>query len=124
MLYRFGPFEVDSGRRLLFQNGQPLAITGKALDLLLFLLEERHRTVDKAELMDRVWPETAVEEGNLTQDISTVRKILGEKAGENRYIATVTGRGYQFVAPVEQGATLATAPVPDGISRRYVAAFS
>jgi DNA-binding winged helix-turn-helix (wHTH) protein len=124
MLYRFGPFEVDSGRRLLFQNGQPLAITGKALDLLLFLLEERHRTVDKAELMDRVWPETAVEEGNLTQDISTVRKILGEKAGENRYIATVTGRGYQFVAPVEQGATLATAPVRDGISRRYVAAFS
>jgi DNA-binding winged helix-turn-helix (wHTH) protein len=124
MLYRFGPFEVDSGRRLLFQNGQPLAITGKALDLLLFLLEERHRTVDKAELMDRVWPETAVEEGNLTQGISTVRKILGEKAGENRYIATVTGRGYQFVAPVEQGATLATAPVRDGISRRYVAAFS
>jgi Tol biopolymer transport system component/DNA-binding winged helix-turn-helix (wHTH) protein len=121
MLYRFGPFEVDSGRRLLFQNGQPLAITGKALDLLLFLLEERHRTVDKAELMDRVWPETAVEEGNLTQGISTVRKILGEKAGENRYIATVTGRGYQFVAPVEQGATLATAPVRDGISRRHVA---
>ena len=72
----------------------------KPLATLLVLVERAGETVSKDELLSQVWPDTAVEENNLTQSISTLRKVLGEKRGENRYIATEPGMGYRFVAPV------------------------
>jgi len=98
--YSFGPFELDPEARLLCREGEPIPLAGKTLDTLLVLVENRGRLVDKDELLSRVWVGTVVEEANLTQTIFTVRKVLGDSPKDHRYIATVPGRGYQFVAPV------------------------
>lgn len=98
--YAFGPFELDPEARLLRRDGKPVPLTGKTLDTLVLLVENRGRLVDKEELLSHVWGGTVVEEANLTQTIFTVRKILGDSPKDHRYIATVPGRGYQFVAPV------------------------
>lgn len=98
--YIFGPFSLDPEIRVLLRHGEPIALTGKALDTLLVLVERRGRLVDKDELLSRLWPGTVVEEANLSQSIFAVRKILGDTPKDHRYIATVAGRGYQFVAPV------------------------
>ena len=73
----------------------------KALDILLYLVSNSQRLVEKDEIMEAVWPDTAVEENNLTQNISSIRKALGERHGQNRFIATIPGKGYKFVAEVE-----------------------
>ena len=85
---------------MLLRGGLPLSIKPKALDTLVLLIEHRDRVVDKDELMDRLWPDTAVEEANLTQNIFVVRKALGEEPGQQRFIATFARRGYRFVADV------------------------
>ena len=85
---------------MLLRGGVPLSIKPKALDTLVLLIEHRDRVVDKDELMDRLWPDTAVEEANLTQNIFVVRKALGEEPGQQRFIATFARRGYRFVADV------------------------
>jgi TolB-like protein/DNA-binding winged helix-turn-helix (wHTH) protein/Tfp pilus assembly protein PilF len=100
--YRFDRFSLDVQRRLLMADGEPIAIKPKALETLLVLLECRNRVVEKDELMSRVWPETAVEEANLTQNIFVIRKALGEVPGQQRFIATVARRGYRFVADVTE----------------------
>ena len=100
MQYRFDTFAVDATRRRLLRDGQPVPLTGKAFDVLLALMQSRGTVVEKDDLMRQLWPDTAVEEGNLTQQISTVRKALGESPGDHRFIVTVARRGYQFVAPV------------------------
>jgi DNA-binding winged helix-turn-helix (wHTH) protein/predicted ATPase len=100
MRYRFEPFEVDVARRRLLRDGAPVALTSKALETLLALVEGRGQIVEKDELMCRLWPATTVEEGNLTQQISTLRKVLGEGPDDHRFIVTVARRGYRFVAPV------------------------
>ncbi len=84
------------------RNGEPVAIKPKALDTLLVLVEQRGQVVSKDELMSRLWPDTAVEEANLTQNIFVVRKALGEVPGEQRFIATVARHGYRFVAEVAE----------------------
>jgi DNA-binding winged helix-turn-helix (wHTH) protein/TolB-like protein len=100
-LYEFGEFRLDCGRRLLLQrDGRVVALTPKALDILIYLLEHRGVPVSKDDLMSAVWPDTVVEESNLSQNIYTLRRALGEDRGEHRYIATLPGRGYQFVAAV------------------------
>jgi len=99
-LYEFGPFQIDAARRLLFRNGQPVTLTPKAFDLLLVLVENRERLVEKSELMQRIWPDSFVEETNLSQNVSTLRKALGENAKQHQYVVTVPGRGYRFVANV------------------------
>ena len=96
--YRFDGIRVDPVRRLLVRNGEPVAITPKALSLLLALIERRGEVVEKRELLHTVWRDTFVTEANLTQNISSLRKALGERAGEHRYILTVPGRGYSFSA--------------------------
>jgi Tol biopolymer transport system component/DNA-binding winged helix-turn-helix (wHTH) protein len=103
--YRFGPFELDPEARLLRREGEPIPLAGKTLDTLLVLVENRGRLVDKDELLARVWAGSVVEEANLTQTIFTVRKVLGDSPKDHRYIATVPGRGYQFVAPVLERTT-------------------
>src|SRR6185369_6994053 len=99
--YAFDRFIVDAGqRRVLRADGQPLAITARVFDLLLVLIERAGRPVEKSELLDRVWGDVAIEEGNLARNISTLRKLLGDSSEDPRYIVTLSGRGYQFVAPV------------------------
>ena len=96
-LVEFDRFAFDPVRRVLSEQGVPVSLTAKAFDVLLALIENRDRVISRTEIMDLVWPETEVEEGNLTQHISMLRKVLGEGAGENRFIVTVPGRGYRFV---------------------------
>ena len=98
--YEFDRFRIDTKRHLLMRDGEPIAIKAKALDTLVLLVQHAGRLLEKEELMNRLWPDTAVEEANLTQNIFEVRKALGEVPGEQRFIATVARRGYRFVAEV------------------------
>src|SRR5262245_25868290 len=97
-LFEFGPFRVDPVERVLLREGQAVSLTPKVFDLLLLLLESRGHVVEKERLMREIWPGTFVEEGNLTQNISVLRKILGE----HQYIQTIPRRGYRFVGHVAE----------------------
>src|SRR5260370_41651866 len=92
----FGPFRVDASRRLLLREGNTVPVTPKAFDILMVLLRNADRIVEKDELMRLVWPDTVVEENNLTRNISSLRKALEEGPTERRFIVTIPGRGYQF----------------------------
>src|SRR5687767_8681305 len=99
--YRFGRYKIDVSRRLVIDGeGKILPLTSKVFDLLLFLVQNSGRTVSKDEIMATVWADTVVEESNLTQNISILRRALGDARGGNTFIATVSGRGYKFVADV------------------------
>lgn len=96
-ILEFGPFRLDLLRRSLERDGQPIALSGKALEILAILLERRGEVVNKNDLMRRVWPDTAVEENNITVAISALRKALGETPHAAKWIVAVPGRGYSFV---------------------------
>lgn len=96
----FGPFRVFPGQRLVLDSGGPLNLGGRAFDTLMALLERAGELVSKRELMDRVWPETHVAEHNLKCQVAAVRRALGDGRQGARYVSTVVGRGYWFVAPV------------------------
>lgn len=100
--YAFGPFVLDPKARVLRRNGESVPLAGKTLDTLILLVQNHGLLVDKDELLSRIWAGSVVEEANLTQAVFTVRKILGDSPKNHRYIATVAGRGYQFVAPVSE----------------------
>jgi len=100
--YRFGDFELLPAQGVLSLAGARVPLMPKPLATLLVLIEHAGETVSKDDLLSQVWPDTAVEENNLTQSISTLRKVLGEKRGENRFIATEPGNGYRFVAEVQR----------------------
>lgn len=100
-LYRFDEFLVDPMRRVLLRDGETVAVTPKAFSILLVLLENRGGVVSKEELIRQVWASSYVSEANLTQNVSSLRKALGERAGDRRYVVTVPGQGYSFAAPVE-----------------------
>src|SRR5262245_24921857 len=100
-LYEFGPFLLDTAQHLLTRQGNPVSLTPKTYDLLHVLVTSGGRMMRKDELLKAVWPDAFVEVSNLTQQISAVRKALGENAGEDRYIVTVPGRGYRFAAQVK-----------------------
>jgi DNA-binding winged helix-turn-helix (wHTH) protein/TolB-like protein/Tfp pilus assembly protein PilF len=97
--YTFGPFQLDSAKRQLLREGVTVPLTPKVFDLLLYLVENSHRVVEKEELIERIWPDSFVEERNIAQNIFTLRKSLGE-TGSERYVETVPRRGYRFVATV------------------------
>jgi len=99
-LYRFGEFVLDPGRRTLSRADSPVSLTPRAFDVLLFLTQNPNRLVTKEELLEAVWGDTFVEEGNLTQYISHLRKALGDNSEDARLIATITRKGYQFTAVV------------------------
>jgi TolB-like protein/DNA-binding winged helix-turn-helix (wHTH) protein len=99
-LYRFGQFVLDQGRRTLSRADSPVSLTPKAFDVLLFLAQNPNRLVTKEELLQVVWGDTFVEEGNLTQYISHLRKALGENSEDARLIVTIARKGYQFTADV------------------------
>ena len=100
--YEFGPFRLDPVKRLLLRQSAAVALAPKALDTLLLLVERRGQMLTKDELMQALWPDSFVEEANLAVQVSALRKALGERAGEHRYIVTVPGRGYRFVADVRE----------------------
>jgi DNA-binding winged helix-turn-helix (wHTH) protein/tetratricopeptide (TPR) repeat protein len=99
-VYEFDGFRVDPVRRRLLRGGEQVALTPKAFSILLVLLENRGEVMGKDELIQRVWPDAFVTEANLTQNVSSLRKALGERANDHRYVVTVPGRGYSFVADV------------------------
>jgi len=109
-IYEFGPFRLDPLKRLLCREGETVSLSSKALDVLMTLIEHRDRVLDKEHLMNAVWPKTVVEEGNLTVQISLIRKALGEDPSGHQYIVTVPGIGYRFVAPVREVARDDTEP--------------
>lgn len=101
-LYQFGDYQLDTARRLLLRLGEPVIIAPKVYEVLFALVETQGQPISKDELLRRVWPDTIVEESNLTVSVSALRKALGERRGEQKYIATIPGMGYQFVAPVSR----------------------
>src|SRR3954466_3480640 len=102
--YEFDTFLLDGRERLLFREGErePVDLTPKVFDILLELVRNSGRIVEKKELMEKVWPNTFVEESNLTQHVSTLRKRLAQNSDKQRFIMTVPGRGYRFVATVRE----------------------
>ena len=121
LFYEFDEFSVDAERRLLLRRGEPIALTPKVFDTLLFLIENRGEILDKERLMKELWTDSFVEESNIAQNIAVLRRALGEKAKENKFIVTVPGRGYRFVADVSasrsdrngNGTNLAALNAPD-----------
>src|SRR5688500_6089177 len=101
--YSFGPYRFDAKGRMLFRESKDLAIPPKAAATLQLLLENAGAVVDKARLLDEVWANVVVGEGSLTRTISILRKALGGEAASRAYIATVSKRGYRFVAPLDRG---------------------
>src|SRR5688572_29425595 len=100
--YEFGPFRLDTARHLLLRDGKVVPLTPKALETLVMLVQNNGRVVQKDELMKEIWPDTFVEEGSLTRNISVLRKVLGEGPSDHQYIQTVPKQGYRFVASVRE----------------------
>ncbi len=100
--YRFGEFTIDADQRVLLREGKPLLLAPKVLETLLTLVQTGGRIVEKEELMKRLWPDTFVEESNLTYCIVQLRKTLGDEARHPRYIETIPKRGYRFIVDVEE----------------------
>src|SRR5688572_12716131 len=100
--FEFGPFRLDAAERLLFKGSEVVPLTPKVIDTLFVLVENRGHLIAKDELMRSVWPDSFVEESNLTQNISLLRKALGEEHSGRQYIETLPKRGYRFVAEVKE----------------------
>src|SRR5215470_6194351 len=121
--YRFGQFALDSRKRTLSRADAPVSLTPKAFDVLLFLVKNPNRLVTKEELLQAVWGDTFVEEGNLAQYISHLRKSLDDNAEDSRLIVTIARKGYQFTphVTVVEGTDItkqAAAPVSSADSLR------
>jgi len=101
IVYEFDGYVADPMTRRLSHEGKLLTLTPKAFETLLFLIENQGQVVSKNSLMDAVWDNAAVEENNLTQQIATLRRTLGERAGDHRFIVTLPGKGYRFVPAVQ-----------------------
>src|SRR4029453_1762515 len=99
-LYEFGPYVLHARERVLTRDGEVVSINPKAFNRLLVLLRNSGRLVTKEELISQVWPSTFVEEANLTQNISILRKVLDEGMDGASYIETLPRRGYRFLAAV------------------------
>lgn len=102
--YEFDSFQVDVRRRLLLHEGRPVRVTPKAFDILLGLVQSGGRVIGKDELMTTIWPNCFVEEGNLAQNIFLLRRVLGERKNEHKYIITIPGVGYRFAPDVRASA--------------------
>src|ERR1700745_1172724 len=96
----FGPFRLFAAQRLLLEGDKQVGLGGPAVDILGALVQQPGEVVGKEELIARAWPQTYVEEANLKMQISALRRALGDGQNGHRYVVTVPGRGYNFVAPV------------------------
>src|SRR5258705_3253712 len=97
---RFGPVELSIGERVLRRDGQVLPLSGRALDILIYLADRPGEVIAKQELIDHVWSDVIVEEGSLRVHVAAIRKALGDGQFGNRYIANIKARGYSFVGTV------------------------
>src|SRR6476620_926965 len=102
VLYEFGRFRCDPAEHLLFCKGKAVSLAPKAFEILIILIKSNGRLLTKDEMMQKVWPDTFVEDANLTINISALRKLLGDSTGDQQYIETVPKRGYRFIVPVKQ----------------------
>src|ERR1700730_7745130 len=108
----FGPFRLLAAQRLLLEGEKPVRLGSRAFDILAALVERAGEVVGKAELMARAWPETFVEEANLKIQVSALRRALGDGQNGHRYVVTVPGRGYNFVAPLRHDELAEAALLP------------
>jgi len=122
--YEFESFQVDVKRRLLFYEGRPVNVTPKAFEILLELVQSGGRIVSKNELMTAVWPNCFVEEGNLAQNIFLLRRILGERKNEHKFIITLPGVGYRFAPDVKQSSTGPTIRKPGARSDHKISCIA
>src|SRR2546430_10443625 len=102
LIYEFDDFQLEADERKLVRRGQVVPLHGKAFELLLALIRNRGKLLTKDEIFELVWPDQIVEESNLTVNMSAIRRALGERASNPRYITTVSGRGYRFTGEVRQ----------------------
>ena len=120
--YRFGRFTLDHDTRQLLGGGEELHLSPKAFELLTLLIASRPRALSKADLQERLWPSTFVEETNLAGLVAEIRKALGDSATKPEYVRTVHRFGYRFVGDVTEGPQ-ASAPRPDRSADRLVLTF-
>jgi DNA-binding winged helix-turn-helix (wHTH) protein len=113
-IYEFSEFRVDTGQFILTKAGQAQPITPTVFKILLMLLQRAGEVITKEELMKQVWPDSFVEDGNLNRNVSTLRKALGEKPCDHRYIETIPKSGYRFITPVR----VIDYQIPTGSARR------
>jgi DNA-binding winged helix-turn-helix (wHTH) protein len=115
-IFRFGEYQLHTLTHSLRRDEELVRLNRRAYDVLLYLVQNPGRIIPRDELLKNAWPDTFVEENSLTQSISALRRALEEKPGVNNYIATLPGRGYQFVSPVQVIASeLSTVSVVPGI---------
>src|SRR5258708_5422899 len=110
--FAFGPYRLLAAQRLLLEGDQPVRLGSRAFDILAALVERAGEVVGKEELIARAWPQTFVEDANLKIQVSALRRALGDGQGGHRYVVTVTGRGYNFVAPVSLEEASRASPPP------------
>jgi len=99
-IYQFGEFRMDALSRTLRRQAEIIPLNFRAFDVLLYMVQNQGRALTRDELIKNVWHDTFVDENSLAQSITVLRRALDEKPGDNRYIVTLPGRGYQFVSPV------------------------
>jgi TolB-like protein/Tfp pilus assembly protein PilF len=135
VVYSFGAFHLNEAERLVLRKGQPVPLTPKVFDILLILVKSAGHLVSKDRLLKETWPEVYVDEANISVNISTLRRALGESAGEHQYIETVSKCGYRFVANVTENAEkssdlewprqqLASEPEKKGMSVEHLGFYS
>src|ERR1700689_4394777 len=112
-IFQFGEFQVDATARTLRRETGIVTLNRRAFAVLLYLVQNPGRVLTRDELLKNAWPDTFVDENSLAQGISALRRALEEKPGDNSYIVTLPGRGYQFVSPVQVIASGSLAVVPD-----------
>ena len=122
--YEFRSFRLNVAERRLSQNGATVALTPKAFDVLAHLVEHAGHLVEKEGLMQRVWPDSFVEESNIARIVHTLRKALGEDDNGDKFIETVPTKGYRFVAKVNRAAVVRTEPPPSEVDIPDTAAFA
>ncbi|MBV8132136.1 MAG: helix-turn-helix transcriptional regulator [Alphaproteobacteria bacterium] len=114
--FAFGSFRLIPAQRILLEDGKPLHLGSRALDILVMLVQGAGQTIHKDQLIARTWPDTVVDEGALRVHVAALRRALGEGRGGKRYIANNPGRGYTFVAPVTREHPSTPIPTPAGAS--------
>src|SRR5580698_1461721 len=112
-VFQFGEFQIDAKAHTLRREEEIVALNYRAFDVLLYFVQNPGRGHTRDELLKNVWADTYVDENNLAQSISALRRALEEKPGDNTYIVTLPGRGYQFVSPVQMVALQTVSVVPD-----------
>ena len=109
----FGAFRLLPAQRMLLEDGTPVRLGSRALDVLVALVQSAGNTLHKDQLIACAWPDTVVDEGTLRVHVAALRKALGDGRGGNRFIANIPGRGYSFVAPVRRGQRQEAAALPN-----------